>query len=521
MYRLIQCEKRLLGWLETHIFLILGSTIFGITVYFMMMAMELSNDLDGIWHTSNFIAGNWEISLGRGLQRYFDKMRFGIVSVPFNTVLTIFIESVAISMIIDLFGVKNKLLKMLVAALLIANPVVCATLSYSYTTVNYALAYLFSVVSVYAIHFFGEKKWYIGSIAGAFFLAVSMGCYQAYIGVTCYLLLGILIRMILDKVKWRRIGMFVVSGGLEILLGGGLYFLLTQALLKRAGIELSSYRGAGNVTLVSILKNFPSSFLECYREFYSYFALQKMYIRLPLIDWIVCALGLIICCALVYQAIELSRHHWTYVVGLVLCIALLPVASNSVILIAVGNAVTMLMAMGMLLVPVYGVLLTKGKVHYPFFLRRILAVLLCLLCWFQMSMVINDQLAMREGKTATIALAENVIQELSAQGYLQGQQVIALVGRPAENDLFAHQPAYENANGYARFGSWSTEAGNLRRSWLGVLNEFCGVNLPMCGEDQYNVLRQLQEVADMPEFPSEGSIREIDGIVVVKISELY
>lgn len=213
MRRLIQFEKKILCWWEKHLMLILGSTIFGIIVYFMMMAMELSNDLDGIWHTSNFVAGNWEISLGRGLQRYFDKMRFGVVSVPFNSVLALLIESVAISLIIDLVAVKNKLFKILIAALLISNPVVCASLSYSYLVVNFALAYLFSVTAAYAICAFGKEKWYLGSAVGAFFIAMSMGCYQAYIGVTCFLLLGLLIRMILDKDKWQRIGTLVVSGG--------------------------------------------------------------------------------------------------------------------------------------------------------------------------------------------------------------------------------------------------------------------------------------------------------------------
>ena len=42
---------------------------------------------DGIWHLSNFIAGDFEISLGRGLERYADRARFGIVSSPLNTVL--------------------------------------------------------------------------------------------------------------------------------------------------------------------------------------------------------------------------------------------------------------------------------------------------------------------------------------------------------------------------------------------------------------------------------------------------
>ena len=67
---------------------VVGGTLFGVLVYFSMMSLDLVNSYDGIWHWSNFIAGDWEISLGRGLQRYFDKLRFGIVSTSLNTVLT-------------------------------------------------------------------------------------------------------------------------------------------------------------------------------------------------------------------------------------------------------------------------------------------------------------------------------------------------------------------------------------------------------------------------------------------------
>jgi len=87
--------------------------------------------------------------------------------------------------------------------------------------------------------------------------------------------------------------------------------------------------------------------------------------------------------------------------------------------------------------------------------------------------------------------------------------------------MFPHNYAYETANEYARFGSWSTEPGNNRRSWLGVFSNFAGMNINLVGENEYNALRALEEVKEMPEFPSVGSIKEIQGAIVVKVSELY
>jgi hypothetical protein len=72
------------------------------------MSLNLVNDLDGIWHLSNFIAGDWEISLGRGLQRYADRARFGIVTDPFNSMITILLISIANVLILMRFKVISK-----------------------------------------------------------------------------------------------------------------------------------------------------------------------------------------------------------------------------------------------------------------------------------------------------------------------------------------------------------------------------------------------------------------------------
>ena len=81
------------------------------------MSQNLVNHLDGIWHYSNFVAGDWEISIGRFAQRYFDKFRFGLVSESFNTILSLVLISVAVEWVVDLFEMKNKLICALVLIL--------------------------------------------------------------------------------------------------------------------------------------------------------------------------------------------------------------------------------------------------------------------------------------------------------------------------------------------------------------------------------------------------------------------
>lgn len=82
-------EGKIVHFFKTYYKYIMGGLGIGVLTYFMMMSLNLVNDLDGIWHLSNFIAGDWEISLGRGLQRYADRARFGIVSDSFNSMITI------------------------------------------------------------------------------------------------------------------------------------------------------------------------------------------------------------------------------------------------------------------------------------------------------------------------------------------------------------------------------------------------------------------------------------------------
>lgn len=501
---------------------IIFSLLAGVITYLLLMTGDLVNDVDGLWHPSNFIAGDWEISLGRGLQRYADRARFGIVSAVLNSVLTLSLISVSNVCIVNVLGIKDKLYRYAALLLMVANPIVCNSLTYSYMSVNFGLAWFFAVCAVLPHaqkETSGKSKHILAVLGSGLLLGIAMAFYQAYICVTAIVLLFLFIKNILEEQKLKKIGCYACKVLLSVLAGGCFYLIITKLLLWRADVEMSGYKGASNVGVGSIISNLPNSVAESYKQYWNYIKNGKMFSALEFMDVLIIGLLVVYLIAVLFRFVKLLKAHKVHALLYLIAVLLIPVASCAVILIAVGNSMTVLMSMGMLMSIVLLGSIIEDK---SFWIKRIHCFLIIALAWFQLSAVINDQLALREGKDATITLTENVVSELITQGYLEDvAQPVAFVGQPGSSPMFMQSVAYQTANGYARFGCWSTDSRNNRYSWLGVTSNFLGISMNICDEYTYEEIRISKEIADMPVFPGEGSVRIIDGVVVVKVSELY
>lgn len=522
--RLQKIESSIFDFFRIYSKYIISELLIGLLIYFMLMSSNLVNHVDGLWHPSNFIAGDWEISLGRGLQRYADRARFGIVTESFNTILTLSLIAVANALILSTFGEKSIFFKWIMLIILVANPVVCNSLTYSYMSVNFGLAYFFSVAAfTCTIQKTRNKKKNILSVIfiGGFLIGISLAFYQAYIGVTCVLILLFAIKMILEENSKSDIFKYLGISACVVVLGGLIYLIITKALLFRAGIEMATYKGASNSSLLVMLKNLPVSIEQCYLQFINYFLKTKALSDLEFINIVLVGLFAIYIVAIIVQFIKLCRNSFMHALVFLLLVALIPVASCFVLLLAVGNILTPLMSMGLVVgIVMMGVVIpTYDKIG--FWMKRSYLLILIMFAWFQLSAVTNDQLALKEGKTATITLAENIISQLYEKDYLTDNRAVAFVGRPGNNHTFSQSLAYRTANEYAKFGLWSTESRNNRVSWQGLISNFLGVNLNYCGDSEYQEIIASEQVDVMPEFPQEGSICVIGDVVVVKVSEVY
>ena len=73
----------------------------------------------------------------------------------------------------------------------------------------------------------------------------------------------------------------------------------------------------------------------------------------------------------------------------------------------------------------------------------------------------------------------------------------------------------ELANNTVFHGTYGGQIG----TWINYMRVFFGLDIQMCDPDTYYRIVTGEDYKDMEMFPAEDSIRIIDGVVVVKLSE--
>ena len=56
-------------------------------------------------------------------------------------------------------------------------------------------------------------------------------------------------------------------------------------------------------------------------------------------------------------------------------------------------------------------------------------------------------------------------------------------------------------------------------SWTAWIRSYIGYSIPLADDETQSAIAAKQEVKDMPSWPSNGSIRIIDDVVVIKFSD--
>jgi len=132
-------------------------------------------------------------------------------------------------------------------------------------------------------------------------------------------------------------------------------------------------------------------------------------------------------------------------------------------------------------------------------------------------MISVDQHTMLQGRRTTINLFNRIEFALENDGYDLNKKVI-IAGIPSDNPTFAKDKVWNYSNDYARYGQLWTGGDSAYHSFTGVFRD-TGTNLTYETDDNYyNKLLESDDVKNMPVYPAKDSIREIDGHIVVKVS---
>ena len=515
----------------------LGMLLFSLFVFFPLVSQRLTNAYDGMWTTAEYWAGIWELSNGRWLWPVLNSLRFSIQLNPINAMACLMTVSLGVTLLHQLFekeaGVRASLLSWLAGAGYVSSVVVACYLSFTHQSVEFGISFFLSVIAAYCA--IRAKKMIVGIISGAVFLAMSLGLYQTNLACFCLVMLAYFLLLLFRNEEKQKIREHICRSLASAASGAVLYLLILKVVLWATGTAMADYQGGADVSVSGILKNLPSSIAKCYELFYQYFfgtlvkhnMLQETAVVFVLMFFVV---GVALACRLVRLVFRKDWENTFYGISALLVLPMM----CTIFMVATSQAAFYIPMSGglALFLPVCFWLLDSSRedktacdVFHKCWNKAEKALTLltaAAVVYGSVFMSAVDQQAMYEGRQATKELSDLIAQTLVSEGYYDNEIPVMLVGNASSNPLFRTHKLYHKANPYARVGLFMAEtAGTIRFSWNAAFRDYTPIWLNLCDDKTYQELLETEEIAEMPTFPQEGSIRKMDDVLVIKVSEEY
>lgn len=496
-------------------------------VYLPFLCGQLNNAdgfIFGVFLHNDF---GHEDSEGRFFLRFFDFWRDGMVLPAMIIGLCLLFLWIAVAVLWYTMDIRGSLLRILSGVLVVCTPSMADLFTYYYTADGYCLSLLLSVLAA-GLLVKGERK--RSFLAVVFLMIGSLGIYQAYVGITVIICGFWLLRQLLGNEMEDGI---LLRKTLRILAGGAAgvssYFLLYNLLDKVGYLTIDNERIAENAVF-NIFTSLFGGTKEIYEVFIEYYFMDTLvcnawhgrrYVNMLVLVLILFMVGMAIWRNKIYKNVVRC------IFGILLT-ALIPVMLEIVILIAPNvsvyaeTGILMLCGMNFLyLLPVLLLPLLKGG-------RRIyagtgVAVRLSLL-YMSVFMsifigVFERMVETEQTKFGTLAVRlESRIEEL--ESYSSGMKVL-VVGRPQSGNYPFVDDMYKTIT-KGMISDYSLAFGRadqVSMSWIELFKYFCGVRYERVSEEQRLELMDSEEFAQMDNYPSETSVKKIDDVVVIKLSE--
>lgn len=490
---------------------IYSSMIFTFLTHFYFFTRRLANEDD----LSYLIFKDGAITSGRWNNGTI--FTTSIMSPTINFIFAIIILSIVSLLICDIFKIKNKKNMILVSLIISTFPSLALSFSYLFMVEIYMTSLLLAVLSVWL-----STKWKYGFIPGSLCVALSLGNYQSYIGVTVSLIIIYIIKEIIDKKKEKDILKNVLKLFIMGIIGILLYFIILKIVLLINKTTLSNYKGANSMGIPPI-NEWSSLLLRTYKHFIGYF-IGKSYFRVSITESIIRILSILLTTILLFTNIKKEKIYKNKIniILLTIIIILIPLAFNIVDFMAYKAELTSLQiycfsSLYILIILV----LDKTKSKYLNTITRILIIIICIMNFI----TVNKYYFKQE---TYYKYTENFNNRLlnkieSTEGYYYGIPIIfkgevnsnfykELCTLPNTNDNITFDQSLWGGKyiGYLDLYTYS----NDKKIFTMINNEF-GVNLNRASDEQRDIIKNNKEYENMNSYPEKDSIKIINGILVV------
>lgn len=452
--------------------------------------------------------GRWFLGmLGEGVQKY-----FGNVSLPwFNGMLCLLFIAAGNMLLVELFHLEQTSSCVLLGGLMVVFPSWIATYGYMFTAAYYAFAAFLALLGAYFV--WAMKKPWRGVLAGAVCQCLSLGIYQAYLPLAATVLLVCFISDVISEPErpvWKqfRKGLYMVA---SLLMGVVLYLVLNKIVLAAKGISLSAYQNIDRMGKTD-LKTLLNGILLAWKDFIDPVqgGSTDMYMQhVREIYFVILAFSL---CLLVWhtvQCVQREKSSSFFLIGGMLC---LPVGINLLYLMGNIGSIHSIMVYAKVMVFILPVVLLerlrpdveKMKKYSMLCLSALLLYVTVFYTHYANVCYLQAEFQQSEAISWMASLATRIE---SIGGYNKGLPIAYL----NEGNVPGNSGRLTNefATGIIPYGS-----GSMYSRWKISLYRWCGFRHEEVAD--LTGIESLPEVQGMPAYPAAGSIRVVNGVIVVK-----
>ncbi len=483
-------------------------------VHLYMFTNKLINhdDVDGLYSDCAFglSSGRWLLQAVTGLTGNFS-------SSWLNGLMGSAMLALSCTLVVKILDIRQTLPAILISLCMIAFPTVASTYAYMFCSSQYLIAMALALAGAALIRRGGLS----GSIIGACLIAMSMGCYQSYF---CLAAAILVLAMLLDTLRRRwqgKLRPFILTGVRYVAcLAAGmvLYYVILKLLLWYTGTELTTYQGIadmGNITPAILLRRLRAAYSNLITYYNNgYLIYHGVFPLLVKISFVFDAFAVVF----IIFSRKLYRRPMDMLM-LAALIVILPLACNLIYIMTDAGNVHQVMvypAVVPLLLPV--VLGSELSLPEPGSLRKVGTVLACALLVIQAAFSYEFVLITNRAYFSMDIAYENAyayMTKLTAKielqpGYTSDTPVLfvgtAYTGSPLP-------PTYMT-------GVLTVDEMLNMYSRLDFLRYYLATSYPTASQEEIDNVMESEEYAAMPCYPDEGSVAMIDGVAVVKLSEI-
>lgn len=463
----------------------------------------------------------WKIQLGRFCIPLYKAIFRTDLTLPWLVgLLSLVWIGLTVFSVVRIFRIESKPLVFLIAGIFTANITVAATAAtymHDYDCDMFAL-----LCAVMAVYFWKNVR--RGGIFGAICISISLGIYQSYFCVTIVLVMFVCILDLLNGESFKN----VFNSGLRaigmLLLGCVLYGVAMKLALTLAGTTLASgdYNSLGimlELTPRSILSLIFYAYKDCISRLFSV-ASPYPAALIQGITWLI----LLILAGIMLYGIGSRRIRVPEKLLCIGLVCLLPLGMNLMYVLTTG-VVHDLMVYAVWLVYLLVLLLTnwlteRWKGNKKLIQLKSVCMALILVLLYSNVQTANAMYLKKDmEQDAFLSFMTRVLYRIeNYEGYEPGITPVVFVGN--SDQLCETIPGFER---YCRVTGLSesvvtglTEDFRARSYFAYVLNN--PALIP--GGDVWYDMQTDSRAAEMPNYPADGCIAMIDGVLVVKLGDV-